>query len=99
MGDNDDHEYMDGWPSKKRALPLKHEQATGSMIQNVLAQEDTILKDFADAAQECKVVTSNLKKTTDFLARLEVAKDLGGDREELKKIMDEARAMDDSNDE
>ncbi len=52
----------------------------------------------ADAAQERKVVASNLKKKTKFLARLEVTKALG-DREELKKLMDEARAMDDSDNE
>jgi hypothetical protein len=44
------------------------------------------------------VVASNLKKKTKFLARLEVTKALG-DREELKKLMDEARAMDDSDNE
>ncbi|KAI2489793.1 hypothetical protein MHU86_24787 [Fragilaria crotonensis] len=99
LGDNDD-EDMNGSSSKKRAAPQdEHEQqVTDSILQNVLAQGNRILKHLAGAAQECKVVASNLKKKTKFLARLEVAKALG-DREELKKLMDEARAMDDSDNE
>jgi hypothetical protein len=99
LGDDDDDD-VDGLSSKKRAAAPQdeHEQATDSIIQSVLAQGNTILKHLADAAEERKVVASNLKKKTKFLARLEVAKALG-DREELKKLMDEVRAMDDSDNE
>ncbi len=109
LGDDDDDD-VNGLSSKKRAAAPQdeHEQATDSIIQSVLAtdsiiqsvlaQGNTILKHLADAAEERKVVAPNLKKKTKFLARLEVAKALG-DREELKKLMDEARAMDDSDNE
>ena len=69
------------------------------MLQNVFAQGTTILKRLADSAELNKVMASNLKKKkTKFHARLEVAKALG-DREELVKQMDEARAMNNSDNE
>lgn len=99
LGDDDDDDVDGSSPKKRAAAPQdEHEQATDSIIRNVLAQGNTILQHLADAAQECKVVASNLKKKTKFLARLEVAKALG-DREELKKLMDETRSMDDSDNE
>ena len=76
---------MDGSPLKKRALPHKHKQATDSRIQNALTQANMILKHLAEAAQEHKVVVSNLNKKAKFLARHEVAKALGDRGDALKK--------------
>jgi hypothetical protein len=83
LGDNEDNN-IDGLSLKKRAAPQdEHEHAADSIIQNFLAQGNTILKHLSDAAQECKVEASNVEKKRKFLARLEAAKVLGN-REELK---------------
>ena len=98
--DDDDVDIVDASlsSSKKLTAQQERERADSAMIQNVFAQGNAILKRLADSAEQSKVMASNLKKKTKFHARLEVAKALG-DREELVKLMDEARAMDNSDSE
>jgi hypothetical protein len=81
--------------SRKRAL-REHDLETEVMIQNVFQQGGEILKQLADAAEERKAAAVDLRKKSSFHARLEVAKALG-DREELLKLMEEARAMESNN--
>ena len=84
--------------SKKLTAQQERERADSAMIQNIFAQGNAILKRLADSAEQSKVMPSKLKKKTKFHARLEVAKAFG-DREELVKLMDEARVMDNSDSE
>jgi hypothetical protein len=70
------------------------------MRQNIIQQGSTMLQHLANttedrkvAAEERKIAASDLKKKTKFHARLEVAKALG-DKEELRKLMEEAKSMD-----
>jgi hypothetical protein len=77
------------------------------MLQNIIQQGSTMLQHLANAtedrkaaakerkaaAEERKIAASDLKKKTKFHARLEVAKALG-DKEELRKLMEEAKSMD-----
>ncbi len=84
--------------SKKLTAQQERERADSAMIQNIFAQGNAILKRLADSAEQSKVMPSKRKKKTKFHARLEVAKAFG-DREELVKLMDEARVMDNSDSE
>jgi hypothetical protein len=88
--------------SSKRA---KKDSGAGSisevMLQNLLQQGGTLLQHLADAAddrkaaaEERKSAVSDRKKKMRFHARLEVAKALG-DTDELRKLMEEAKSMDD----
>jgi hypothetical protein len=77
--------------SRKRAT-REHDLETEAMLQNVFQQGGEILKHLADAAEERKAAATDLRKKSSFHARLEVAKALG-DREELLKLMEEAKAM------
>ena len=81
--------------SRKRAL-REHDLETEVMLQNVFQQGGEILKQLADAAEEREAAAVDLRKKSSFHARLEVAKALG-DREELLKLMEEARAMECNN--
>jgi hypothetical protein len=78
--------------SNKKRVKREHELETDAMLQSVFQQGGTILKHLADAAEERKAAALDLRKKTSFHARLEVAKALG-DREELQKLMEEAKAM------
>jgi hypothetical protein len=88
--------------SSKRA---KKDSGAGSisevMLQNLLQQGGTLLQHLADAAddrkaaaEERKSAVLDRKKKMRFHARLEVAKALG-DTDELRKLMEEAKSMDD----
>ena len=93
--DDDDVDVVDASVSSSKnklaAQQQEREQADSAMLQNVFAQGNSILKRLADSAKQGK-------KKAKFHARLEVAKALG-DREELVKLMDEARTMGDSDNE
>jgi hypothetical protein len=96
--DDDDIYYFVSSTSSKLTAQEERGRANLAILQNVFAQGNTILKRLADPAKQNKVMASNLKKKTKFHARLEVAKALGN-RKELVKLMDEARAMDNSDNE
>ena len=96
--DDNDIDVVSSSSSKKLTAQEERERADSAMLQDVFAQGNSILKRLADSAELNKAMASNLKKKNKFHARLEVAKALG-DREELLKLMNEARAMDDSDNE
>ena len=73
-----------------------------AMLQNLIQQGGTLLQHLADAAEdrkaaaeERKSAASDRKRKLKFHARLEVAKALG-DKDEVIKLMAEAKSMDDN---
>ena len=70
------------------------------MLQNLIQQRGTLQQHLADAAEDRKAAAeerknaaSDRKRKLKFYALLEVAKALVGDKDELIKLMAEAKSM------
>ena len=104
--DDEDGTEATSTTNSKRAKLERHDSSY-VMLQNIIQQGSTMLQHLANAtedrkaaakerkaaAEERKIAASDLKKKTKFHARLEVAKALG-DKEELRKLREEAKSMD-----